>query len=205
MRNISFSHIHGNVTTDPGQIDEAKVTSNANPGEKHSAIVFNCVGGATMENISLSDIHLTFGGGGTAEDGARRDVPEFAGEYFMLGPMPAYGLYARGVRGLTVNNVRLRTASQDLRPAVILDKVVDVALSGLTVEADAKAESALRFIDAKQVLVTAPRLLAETKAFLAVEGASCEKIVVDGGDLSAATQVLITANGANKQAVKLRG
>jgi hypothetical protein len=205
MRNISFSHIHGNVTTDPGQIDEAKVGSNANPGEKHSAIVFNCVGGATMENISLTDIHLTFGGGGTAEDGARRDVPEFAGEYFMLGPIPAYGLYARGVRGLTVNNVRLRSASQDLRPAVILDKVVDVALSGLTVEADAKAESALRFINTKQVLVTAPRLLTETKAFLAVEGPFCEKIVVDGGDLSAAAQVLMTANGANKKAVMLRG
>jgi hypothetical protein len=49
----------------------------------------NCVGDAILENISFDDIHLTFGGGGTAEDAARRDLPRIAGEYFMLGPMPA--------------------------------------------------------------------------------------------------------------------
>jgi hypothetical protein len=33
-----------------------------------------------MENISLENVHLTFGGGGTAEDAARRDLPQIAGE-----------------------------------------------------------------------------------------------------------------------------
>jgi hypothetical protein len=110
LRNLSFSNIHGTVTTDPPQLAEAKVTSTANPGEKHSCITLNCVGGATMENISLDNIHLTFGGGGTAEDGARRELPEIAGEYFMMGPMPAYGLYARGVRGLTMRNIRFQVS-----------------------------------------------------------------------------------------------
>jgi polygalacturonase len=205
LRNVSFSHIHGNVTTNPGQIDEAKVTSNANAGEKHSCIVFNCVGGATMENISLSDIHLTFGGGGTAEDAARRDLPEFAGEYFMLGPMPAYGFYARGVRGLTLNNIRLQVASQDLRPAVILDRVTDCAINGLSVDADAKAESALRFRNSREVLVTAARLLTPTPVFLAVEGASTERVVIDGGNLSSAAKSLTITDGAQQSAVTIRG
>lgn len=205
LRNISFSHIHGNVTTNPGQINEAKVTSNANPGEKHSCIVLNCVGGATMENVSLSDIHLTFGGGGTAEEAARRDVPEFAGEYFMMGPMPAYGLYARGVKGLTLTNIRFQVASQDLRPALILDRVTDCAINGLSVEADPKAESALRFRNAKHVLLTATRLLSATQVFLAAEGASCERILVDGGDLSLASKSLTVMEGAQPDAVKIRG
>jgi polygalacturonase len=204
LRNVSFSHIHGNVTTNPGQLDEAKVTSNVNAGEKHSCIVFNCVGGATMENISLSDIHLTFGGGGTAEDAARRDLPEFAGEYFMMGPMPAYGFYARGVRGLTLNNIRLQVASQDLRPAVILDQVTDCAINGLSVDADAKAESALRFRNSKEVLVSAARLLTATPVFLAVEGASTERIVIDGGSLSSATKSLTLMEGAQQKAVTIR-
>ncbi|HZQ43503.1 MAG TPA: glycosyl hydrolase family 28 protein [Acidobacteriaceae bacterium] len=205
LRNVSFSNIHGNVTTNPGQIDEAKVTSNANEGEKRSAIVFNCVGGATMENVSMSDIHLTFGGGGTAEDAARRELPEFAGEYFMLGPIPAYGIYARGVRGLTLQNIRLQTATADLRPAVIFDHVTDAALSGLSVTADPGAESALRFMSSKQVLVTAPRLLSETKVFLSLEGAGNERIIIDGGDISSAAQQIVVRDGASKEAVKLRG
>ena len=204
LRNISFSNIHGNVTTNPSQIDEAKVTSNANPGEKHSAIVFNCVGGATMENVSVTDVHLTFGGGGTAEDAARRDLPEFAGEYFMLGPIPAYGVYARGVRGLTLQNIRLQTATADLRPAVIFDHVTDAAICGLSIMADAAAESAVRFISSQRVLVTAARLLDPTKVFLSLEGAGNEGIVIDGGDISPAAQRIVAKDGANEEVVKFR-
>jgi FtsP/CotA-like multicopper oxidase with cupredoxin domain len=54
--NISFSNIQGTVTTDPPQLAEASVTSNYRPGERHSCITFNCIGGAVMENISLDSI-----------------------------------------------------------------------------------------------------------------------------------------------------
>ena len=204
MRNISFSNIHGTVTTDPPQLAEAKVTSTANPGEKHSCITLNCVGGATMENISLDNIHLTFGGGGTAEDAARRDLPQIAGEYFMMGPMPAYGLYARGVNGLTLQNIRLQVASPDLRPALIFDHVQDVAINGLNVQANASAESALRIIDSKDVLLTAPRLLTSTTTFLQLEGADNERITIDGGDISKAQKPLTLADKATKTAIKIR-
>ena len=204
MRHISFANIKGNVTTHPGALAEAEVEGKAYPGEEHSCIVLNCVGGATMEDISLSDINLTFGGGGTAEEGARRDIPPYAGEYFMLGAMPAYGLYARGVRGLSVSAVRLRVSSPDLRPAVILDRVTDAFIHGLTVEGNSAAESALRFIDAKEVLLTAPRLLAQTPVFLQVEGSGNERIVIDGGDISGAETTVSFRNGANQRAVKVR-
>jgi hypothetical protein len=204
MRNISFSNIHGTVNTDPGQIDEAKVTSTANPGEKHSCIVFNCVGGATMENVTLSDINISYGGGGTAEDAARRDIPEFAGEYFMLGAMPAYGLYARGVRGLTVQNVRFQLRSSDLRPAIIFDRVTDATLQNLSMEIDPGAESTVRITGSKQVLITAPRVLNPTAAFLQLEGPTNSQIAVDGGDISSAKNALTFKDGATKTSVRLR-
>src|SRR6201999_4045929 len=159
LRNLSFSNIRGTVTTDPPQLPEAKVTSTANPGEKHSCITLNCVGGATMENITLDNINLTFGGGGTAEDAARRDLPQIAGEYFMMGPMPAYGFYARSAHGLTLQNVRLQVSTPEMRPAVIFDHVEDVAVNGLSVQANPAAESVLRCINSKQILLTASRLL----------------------------------------------
>ena len=204
MRNISFSHIHGNVTTNPAQLAETELTSSANPGEKMSCITFNCVGGATMENISLEDINLTFGGGGTVEDGARRNLPEIAGEYFMLGPMPAYGLYVRGVHGFTAQNLRLRVSSPDLRPAVIFDNVTDAAVSGISVDGNSGAETVVRMIDSKQVLVTSPRLLTPAAVFLQMEGAGNERVTIDGGDISYATKPLIFQNGATEKVVKLR-
>jgi len=204
MRNISFSNIQGTVTTTPQPLPGFPFPGSYNPGERHSAIVLNCVKGAIAENISFDNVHLTFGGGGTAEDAARRDVPEVAGEYFQLGPIPAFGLYARNVSGITMNNVRFEVETPDLRPALILDHCNDVAISALTVEGNAEAESSLRFIHTQKVLITAPRLLKQAKVFLQLEGASASGIIVDGGDLSTAAETLAFRNEAEKKAVKLR-
>lgn len=205
VRNISFSNIHGTVTTSPQQLPESAVGSGYRPGEGHSCITLNCVGGAIMENISFDDVHLTFGGGGTAEDAARRDLPKVAGEYFMLGPMPAYGFYARNARGITLQNVRLEVSTPDLRPALILDHVADVAINGLSVQGYPEAESVLRLIDTKQTLLSAARVLTPSSTFLQLEGPGNDGIIVDGGDLSKASKPLAFKNGASEKAVKLRG
>jgi len=204
VRNISFSNIHGTVTTDPAQLSESSLTSGYNPGERHSCISLNCVEGSTLENISFDNIHLTFGGGGTTEDAARRDLPEFAGEYFALGPMPAYGLYARHARGLTLNNIRFQTASPDLRPALVFDRTQDVAVTGLAVQGNPQAESVLRVRDSEHMLVTSPRVLNPSPAFLQIEGAGNANIIMEGGDLSRAATPVVYKNGAREDCVKLR-
>ena len=204
VRNITFSNIHGTVTTNPPQLPDYPFTSGYRPGEGHSAIVLNAVGDSIIEHITFDNVHLTFGGGGTADEAGRRDMPEVAGEYFMLGPIPAYGLYARGARGITLQNVRLEVASPDLRPAIILDHVTDAAINGLGVQATESAESVLRLIDSKDVLLTAARLLTKASAFLQVEGSGNQNITIDGGDLSKAAKTVAAKNGATEQAVRIR-
>lgn len=174
------------------------------PGEGHSCIVLNAVGDSILENITFDNVHLTFGGGGTAEEAARRALPEIAGEYFMLGPMPAYGLYARNARGVTLQNVRFEVAAPDLRPAVIFDHVEDAAINLFSVEGTAQAESVLRFIDSKDVLLTSARVLTPSAAFLQSEGSANARITIDGGDLSRAAKPLAFRDGATERAVKLR-
>jgi hypothetical protein len=203
-RNISFTNIHGTVTTNPAQLSEASVTSGYNPGETHSCIVLNSVNDSVLENISFDNIHLTFGGGGTAEDAARRDIPQTFGEYFRLGPMPAYGLYARNVRGITMQNVRFQVATPDLRPALILDHVEDVAINGFSVQGNAAAESVLRFIDTKQTYLSGTRVLTASSVFLQLEGSANQGIIVEGGDLSRASSPVAFKSGATESAVKLR-
>ncbi len=205
VRNISFNNIHGSVTTNPPhQLSEGTLGVGSRPGEGHSAIVLNAIDDAVLENISFNNVHLTFGGGGTAEEGARRDVPKVFGEYFELGPIPAYGLYARNARGLTLQNVRLQVSTPDLRPAVIFDHVEDAVFNGFSVQGNTETESVLRFIDSKQALITAARVLTPSSPFLQLEGEANESIIIEGGDLSKAASVVVYKNGASEAQVKLR-
>jgi polygalacturonase len=204
VRNISFSNIRGNVVAEVKQYPDVPFASHINPGEERSSIVLTASSGAIIENISFSDIHFTFEGGGTTDEGATRNLPEVAGEYFSIGTHPAYGMYARNVRGLSLDNVRFEFTKPDARPAMIFDHVQDAAVNGLSLQATKEAESALRFIESRDVLLTATRLLAPAAIFLQVEGVGSENIIIDGGDVSKAAKPLAFQNGGAEKSVKLR-
>jgi hypothetical protein len=146
---------------------------------------------------------VVLGGGGTRDE-ATREVPKTFGEYFALGPIPAYGLYARNCRGLTLQNVRLEVSAAEMRPAVILERVEDVAVNGFGVQGNPEAESILRLTDTKHVYFAAVRVLTPSSTFLRVEGAECENIALDGGDWLRAAKAVDYAEGAQEKAVRLR-
>jgi len=203
VRNISFRGIHATVGV-PTQFPDVPFTSGYNPGEIKSCIGLSGVGGGVIENITFDDVHVTFPGGGTAEEGALRDVPLVVGEYYAAGVFPAYALFARNVRGLTLNNVRFDVAAPELRPAIVFDHVEDAAVNGLSVQADPKAESVVRFIECRDVMLSATRVTKPGPAFLRVEGAASEGITIDGGDLRKSASPVSVGAGAPATSVKLR-
>jgi hypothetical protein len=204
LRNITFKGIRASVVSEGRQFDDIAFQQNYRPGETRQCIVLNGIGDAFMDDIVLDDVRVTYGGGGTAEE-AQRAVPQVAGEYFEVGTPPAYGLFARNVRGLTLNNVRFDVVKPDVRPAVVLDHVTDGSIDGLGAQGNTQAKSVLRFIETQDVLVTAARVLTPAAVFLQVEGAASRGITIDGGDLSKAAAPLAFEAGAGKEAVKLRG
>jgi polygalacturonase len=201
-RNISFNGIYA-IVSKPYQIPDAVITNAYNPAEIFSCISLNGVAPACLQDISFNDVHVVFPGGGTLEQGANRNVPQIADEYFRNGILPAYALFARGVHGLTLNNVRFEMETPDLRPAVVFDHVIDAAVTGLNVQGQTKAESVLRFIESQDVYMSATRLLTPASVFLQVEGKN-ENITIDGGDLAKADKALAAKNGGSKREVKLR-
>ncbi|WPU94340.1 glycosyl hydrolase family 28 protein [Mucilaginibacter sabulilitoris] len=203
IRNISFNNIHATVVK-PVPLRDSEFASKYNPGEEFSCVVLNGVDKGFLEHISFDDVHITFPGGGTAEQAAVRDVPKVAGEYYQIGVPPAYGMYARNVRGLTLHNVRFTMASPDLRPALILDNTDDVAINGFSAQGQKSAESLLRFINSRDVLVSGMRLLTPVTNLLQAEGKECNNIKIDGGDISKAGKALVLASGALAQAVRIK-
>jgi len=211
VRNLSFSNIRASVVAgpQPERYTDMPTIGKIFPGEQFSCITLNGLEGVWIENVSFNDVHVTYAGGGSAQLAAKRNVPQITREYFgvwgeePLGP-PAYGLYARNVKGLTLNNVRFTVAAPDLRPAVVLDNVEDASIHALSAQGNPAAESVLRFTRVKDALLTASRVLTEAAAFLQIEGAGSSNVIVDGGDLTKAASPLALKAGANKTAVKLR-
>jgi hypothetical protein len=203
VRNITFNGIRAHVLAEGQQFPDMPFHQGYRPGEMRQCIVLNCVQDSFLENVVLSDVHVTYGGGGTAEE-AQREIPQIAGEYFEMGTPPAYGLYARRVRGLTLSNVRFEVEQPDLRPAVVLDHLSDVAINCLAAHGNRQAASVLRFVETRHVLVTAARVLAPAAAFLQVEGASSEGITIDGGDISKASVPATFKAGASDKSTKVR-
>jgi polygalacturonase len=211
VRNISFSNIRASVVTEPvNSYKDMTTIGRVYPGEQNSCITLNGTGDAMIENVSFDNVHVTYAGGGGAELAAKRRIPQTTREYFgvwgdePVGP-PAYGLFARNVKGLTLHNVRFEVAKPDLRPALVFDNVHDAAINGLSVQGNPAGESVLRFTGVQDTLVTAPRVLTPAATFLQLEGDKNTGITIDGGDISKAKVPLAFKDGAAAEAVKLRG
>ena len=203
VRNIIFKGIRATIAPAP-DLKEYPWESPF-PGERRTCINLTALDGQLIQDISFSDIHITFPGGGTSEEAAGRQVPQTSGnEYFQFGVLPAYGMYARNVRGLTLDDVRFDLATPDLRPALVFDHVADAALNGFSAEGNPNNESLLRFTATREALLTACRALKPCAAFLQVEGTANEGITIAASDLSKAASPLTFSRGAAKKAVNLR-
>lgn len=98
-------------------------------------IIITGMQGVPLRNVSLSNIYIEYRGGGTKEQ-ASRLYPELEKKYpepgKFLGPTPSYGLYARHVDGLRMNNVTFALIKDDARPAITLDDVKNEKIVNVT-------------------------------------------------------------------------
>jgi len=111
---------------------------------------------AKIENLTLSNIRLSFAGGGTKEDADRAapEKPDAYPEYSMFGRrLPAYGFYCRHVKGLKLLNVQLQLANADQRQSVVFEDVEDALIDDLTGPYPPGADSTIRLNDVKEVYI----------------------------------------------------
>jgi len=203
FRNVMFNNIRASVAENSYPLEHEVVRM---PGELRSCINITGLPGYPVERVTFSNVHITFPGGGTAEEAARRDVPEMKDhypEYHMFGTLPAYGLYARHASGLTLHNVRFELVSQDLRPAIVCDDVEGLELSGFRADGDPEAESLIRLQGAREAFVHGCRPLNEIGTFLRVEGEGSRDIVLTANNLRKAQTAVEAADGAPEGAVSI--
>ena len=89
-----------------------------------SGILITGIPGHYITNLTLENIHIRLLGTGTPED-ALSQVPEAIDKYpevKTFGPkIPAYGVWARHVKGLILKNVTFELKNPDARPEIICE------------------------------------------------------------------------------------
>jgi polygalacturonase len=84
--------------------------------------------GHPVTGVMLRNIHLQFLGGGSAVDAAR--VPEEHAEAYpepsMFGTLPAWGLWVRHARDVTIDRLTMETLRPDARPPILVQDAQDV-------------------------------------------------------------------------------
>jgi hypothetical protein len=93
--------------------------------DRKSGVQITGLPGLNIEGVRLRNIRIEYVGGGTAANAAI-NPPELGTNYpepSKLGTMPAYGLFARHVRGLELEDIHFSFDNEDLRPAMVCDDV----------------------------------------------------------------------------------
>jgi polygalacturonase len=119
----------GSRKTPTGSLKNVVISNVTATSVSRMCSTISAVPGFYIENVTLHDIILNSKGGGTQAD-AERVIPENEKAYpenRMFGwSLPAYGLYVRHVKGLTLNNIRFNLLNPDARPAVWLEDTHEV-------------------------------------------------------------------------------
>lgn len=113
----------------PGKLCDVVIKNVSAKNVGMIGMLINGVPGYPIEALTLENIQIELPGGGTAEAAKVRlsEKEKTYPEFNMFGKtMPAYGIYARHVRGVKFQNVKLSLKQPDARPATVFVDVEDV-------------------------------------------------------------------------------
>lgn len=146
-----------------------------------SGILITGVPGHYITGLTLENVEISLAGGGNAEH-AHQVVPEAIDKYpevKTFGPLvPAYGIWARHVKGLKLKNVSFRLAANDQRPAFVCEDGSDIELNGWVLPETSGATSVIRLENVAGALIRHVRAKGTAGDFVQVKGAGSKDIRV---------------------------
>lgn len=145
-----------------------------------------------VENCTLSNIRLSFQGGGTRRDAARAipENPQTYPEYRMFGTLPAYGFFCRHARNLTLRDIELGFEKPDERPALVCQDVEGLTLAGASLGALEQGEPPVWLDEVRDALIQGCRVPAAVRNYLRLTGAQTARVSLLGNDFGRAGRVL---------------
>jgi hypothetical protein len=193
--------VEGAAPPGPGRLRNVTLSNIVASGADTTSCSITGLPGHPVEGVVLSNIRLTFRGGG-AQVG--RAYPELPGEYpegIMFGPLPGYGINMRHVRDVTLRDIDMRVEQREARCAVDADDAVGLDLDGVKADAPAASEAFIRLNNCANTLVRGCVPRGVTAALLAVRGAECSNIRILQNDLTSVRRLFTAAKEVKKDAI----
>jgi hypothetical protein len=190
------------VTAAPGSLKNISIQNVTATGADLASSITGVEGGR-VQSVIIDGLTVTAKGGG-----ARRglDVPEVVTKYpesTMFGELPALGVFARHVDGLTLRNIKIRSLQPDPRPTFIADDVARLELSGFDSTNIPQQEPLLLFRNVVSALLYGNQLSAPVNVFLSIMGANSNGIALRANSLQSARKVVMQSEGAPAGSVSL--
>ena len=145
VSNVSLSHVHHYpiyITTgcrNRGPKEVTRLSSardiyinnvTADDCDSLAGIIITGMEGEPIRNVSLTNIRIQYRGGGKKVSTSYREQGTNYPEPRWAGPTPAYGLFARHVDGLYLQNVNFELMKPDERPDIVLEDVKNIVPVG---------------------------------------------------------------------------
>lgn len=141
--------------------------------------LISSIPGQWIDGITLRDIVVEHVGNGTEKDAVTPLNENLRGypENRMYGSHnPAYGLYVRHAKNVTVDNFQVRLKNPDARPLMVMDDVHGVTVEGLSDHSAFAPQSLMRLVECSDWLIRDVAGMNRLKTILKVEGAQSSGI-----------------------------
>ena len=141
--------------------------------------------------------------------GGVRDLPvtvsELEAKYpeaDMFGVLPAYALYCRHAKDVTIRNFGATLEAPDVRPAVLMDDVKGLDFNAVNAASPDSRQPLVRFDNVRDAFVHGCRVTNNVTKFLFAAGSATRNVHLFGNELSLAGLAVVVAPEVPKDEVK---
>ena len=170
-----------------------------------SGILITGIPGHFITDLTLENIEIILPGGGNIEN-SMVAVPEAIDKYpevKTFGPtIPAYGLWARHVKGLKLKNIKFSLKNNDLRPAFIIEDGKDIEIRDCKLPETAGAQSVVRLVNVDGSIISQVETKSRADVFVRIEGTNSRNIKLAGNRSNSKKEIELAAEVSPEVVVK---
>lgn len=163
------------------------------------------VPGLRPSDVTISNCRIRTVAQGRA-DWADRDIPEVIDKYpesWMMGRLPAYGLFVRHADRVRLRNIEYITDKPDGRPAIVCDDVNDIILGDLELSAPIGGAPLIELKNTCRAFLTGMRSPEDCRIFAQVSGAESGSIELLGNSIPKEQKAVSYADETRTDAVRI--